>query len=107
MKLVITAKGAFIRNLATALVNGTITLILLLIAPLGLAAVIVNTMLVTFSTFMVNSLGDRVVQWLLAAGNDPQRFVANAQSPVKDLPRISSDFPSQLGDRQDGDQSNL
>jgi hypothetical protein len=101
MKLVITAKGAFIRNLATALVNGTITLILLLIAPLGLAAVIFNTILVTLSTFMVNSLGDRVVQWLLVPGNDPQRFVPNTQSRVNDVPVIPTDSPSQLGDRRD------
>jgi len=104
MKLFITAKGAFIRNLAAALVNGTITLILLLIAPLGLAAVIFNTILVTLSTFMVNSLGDRVVQWLLAPNRDAQRFVTNAQSRVRDLPVIPADSPSQLGDRQDGDR---
>jgi hypothetical protein len=101
MKLVITAKGAFIRNLATALVNGTITLILLLIAPLGLAAVVFNTILVTLSTFMVNSLGDRVVQWLLVADGDRQQFTANSRPHFNNLPIIPSDSLPQLGDRQD------
>ncbi len=34
-----------LRNLVTAVVNGSITLAILLIAPLGLAAVITNTIL--------------------------------------------------------------
>lgn len=40
----LTPKTAFVRNLAAAILNGTITLIILLIAPLGLLAVIVNTL---------------------------------------------------------------
>lgn len=39
----ISTRAAVVRNLATAITNGAITLTLLLIAPLGLAAVIGNT----------------------------------------------------------------
>jgi hypothetical protein len=106
MKLVITAKGAFIRNLATALINGTITLILLLIAPLGLAAVIFNTILVTLSTFVVNSLGDRVVQWLLVTDSNRHQFRATSPPYGSDSPIIPSGSISQLGDQQDGDRRN-
>jgi len=56
----------FIRNLAISLINGLITLIILLIAPLGLLAVIINTVLIMISTFFVATLGDGVVRWLLA-----------------------------------------
>jgi hypothetical protein len=45
-------------------VNGGITLIILLIAPLGLAAVIINTLLVAVSTYIVASAADRVILWL-------------------------------------------
>ena len=57
-------RGAVVRNLATAIVNGTITLVLLLIAPLGLAAVIGNTFLVTVASFFVGTFADVVVAWL-------------------------------------------
>jgi hypothetical protein len=49
----ISQRSAFVRNCAVASVNGTITLVILLIAPLGLLAVIVNTLLVTLSTFII------------------------------------------------------
>ncbi len=57
-------RSAFVRNVAVATVNGTITLVILLIAPLGLAGVIANTFLVTVSTFIVSCLADFVVAWL-------------------------------------------
>ncbi|MFS8799981.1 CRISPR-associated protein Csx18, partial [Synechococcus sp. R60.3] len=38
-------------SLITALINGSITLAILLIAPLGLAAVITNTVLVMIASF--------------------------------------------------------
>lgn len=103
MKIIITAKGAFIRNLATASVNGTITLILLLIAPLGLAAVIFNTILVTLSTFMVNSLGDRVVQWLLS----PEKItgqIIDGPNAGKTTTSLLPKGPQQLPQRRDGDR---
>lgn len=54
-----------LRNALVAIFNGGITLIILLIAPLGLAAVIVNTLLITASTYIVACLADWVVVWLL------------------------------------------
>ena len=60
----LSTRGAIVRNFATAIVNGIITLILLLIAPLGLAAVIGNTFMVTVATFFVGTFSDMVVAWL-------------------------------------------
>lgn len=53
-----------IRNLAQATVNGSLTLIVLLIAPLGLAAVIINTVLVTLATYFTATISDRVIYYL-------------------------------------------
>jgi hypothetical protein len=47
-----------VRNLLAALVNGAITLTILLIAPLGLAAVITNTLLVMAGTFFSEEITD-------------------------------------------------
>ena len=55
-----------VRNVAVAIANGIITLIILLIAPLGLAAVIINTVLVTIATYITATVGDRVVRYLQA-----------------------------------------
>lgn len=41
--------------------NGAVTLVILLIAPLGLAAVIVNTVLVVLTSFFVGRAVDRVL----------------------------------------------
>ena len=57
-----------LRNGLVSISNGAITLVILLIAPLGLAAVIVNTLLVTVATYAVSSVGDRIVGWLLPSG---------------------------------------
>ncbi len=53
-----------LRNVITSISTGIITLIILLIAPLGLAAVIINTLLVTVATFAVSSVADKVILWL-------------------------------------------
>ncbi|WP_199302707.1 CRISPR-associated protein Csx18 [Oscillatoria sp. FACHB-1406] len=58
-------RAAFVRSIVVSGINGAITLILLLIAPLGLALVITNTVLIVLSTFVACTLGDRVVAWLL------------------------------------------
>ncbi|AFZ34065.1 hypothetical protein Sta7437_0456 [Stanieria cyanosphaera PCC 7437] len=63
----LSTRAAIVRNFATAIVNGAITLILLLIAPLGLAAVISNTFLVTVASFFVSTLSDSMVSWLSAS----------------------------------------
>ncbi|MBV8885487.1 MAG: hypothetical protein JO235_16035 [Chroococcidiopsidaceae cyanobacterium CP_BM_RX_35] len=57
-------RAAQVRNIAVAAVNGAITLIILLIAPLGLAAVIFNTLLVTVASYATAIAADRVVQFL-------------------------------------------
>jgi uncharacterized membrane protein len=60
----ISSRAALVRNLSVALLNSAITLIILLIAPLGLFAVIVNTILVTIASFINATAADRVVQFL-------------------------------------------
>lgn len=61
----ISTRAQRLRNMMVALSTGSITLIILLIAPLGLAAVIINTLLVTVATYAVSSVADRVIAWLL------------------------------------------
>jgi len=53
-----------LRNLVTAVVNGSITLAILLIAPLGLAAVITNTILVAIASFFSGILAEIVMDFL-------------------------------------------
>lgn len=83
----ISSKARLVRNTATAIVNGAITLILLLIAPLGLAAVITNTFLVTLSTFFVCTFADQVVIWLLpsSARREPIEQGDRPWQPEKSL----------------------
>ncbi|MBD2016117.1 hypothetical protein H6F96_19355 [Microcoleus sp. FACHB-53] len=61
----ISPRATRVRTLLVSTINGGITLIILLIAPLGLAAVIINTLLVTVATYAVSSVADRVIAWLL------------------------------------------
>ena len=61
----ITSRASTIRNFSLAAVNGTITLIILLVAPLGLATVISNTFLVTVATFFASTVADQIVRYLL------------------------------------------
>ena len=73
----LSTRAAVVRNLSTAIVNGAITLTLLLIAPLGLAAVIGNTFLVTTASFFVGTFADMVVDWLRLSGHSGRnRFAA-------------------------------
>jgi len=60
----ITPRAALVRNLAVAVLNGSITLIILLIAPLGLASVIANTLLVTVASYVNATAGDRIIRYL-------------------------------------------
>jgi hypothetical protein len=60
----ISSRAALVRNLGVAVVNGAITLIILLIAPLGLTAVIINTLLVTLASFVNATAGDNIVNFL-------------------------------------------
>jgi hypothetical protein len=87
----------FARNLVLAIANGLITLVILLIAPLGLAAVIINTLLVACSTFMLSVFGDVVVRWLLQ-GTNPHGLPTNANPNVGITPQTSHQ-PTQRPDR--------
>jgi hypothetical protein len=69
----ISQRGLIVRNLALATANGSITLVILLIAPLGLAAVIINTILITISTFATATASDRLIQYLLPS-KQPQNI---------------------------------
>jgi hypothetical protein len=60
----ISRRSATVRNFSVSAVNGSITLVILLIAPLGLMAVIINTALITMTTYIVCSVSDRVILWL-------------------------------------------
>lgn len=60
----ISSRANVVRNFAIATINGTITLIILLIAPLGLAAVISNTFLVTVASFFTATATDAIIRYL-------------------------------------------
>ncbi|MGF1674073.1 MAG: CRISPR-associated protein Csx18 [Rivularia sp. (in: cyanobacteria)] len=74
----ISLRTAFTRNTLVSISNGAITLIILLIAPMGLAGVIINTLLVTASTFAVSTVADRVLLWL--DGGQNAEFLGNSRS---------------------------
>lgn len=60
----ISPRTTLVRNVSVSIVNGGITLIILLIAPLGLMAVIINTVLVALTTYIVSVGADRVMAFL-------------------------------------------
>ncbi|MGF1496124.1 MAG: CRISPR-associated protein Csx18 [Elainellaceae cyanobacterium] len=61
----LTPRAAFVRNLSVAIVNGAVTYILLIIAPLGLMAVFINTILVAIASFATASASDRIILFLM------------------------------------------
>jgi hypothetical protein len=75
------------RNALVAVSNGSITLIILLIAPLGLAAVIINTLLVTVATYAVSSIADRVIAWLSPPGR--AELLSESAPQQRSLRRLS------------------
>ncbi|NEO26066.1 MAG: hypothetical protein F6K03_04005 [Kamptonema sp. SIO4C4] len=85
----ISTRAALVRSGVVSGVNCAITLTLLLIAPLGLAAVITNTVFITASTFVVCVAGDWVVAWL---GNGV---------PPSELPRGSNSGSIQQRQNED------
>jgi hypothetical protein len=83
-------RAILVRNLSVAAVNGVLTYIILIIAPLGLMAVIINTALVTLATYFTATAADRVVRYL-SRGRSPSTFQAGM--PTVDLQqRQSSDL---------------
>jgi hypothetical protein len=91
----LSSRSAQVRNGAVAVVNGAVTLVILLIAPLGLAAVIINTILVVIATYVTATIGDRVIRYLQA--DTPLR------AELIDPPAPST--PSSLSQRQSAEQS--
>jgi hypothetical protein len=83
-----------VRNLAVSLVNGIITLIILLIAPLGLLAVITNTVLITFSTYFLLSLSDKILIRLF--GTKEQRLIEQQEGSL--VPWIQGQITKQKKD---------
>ncbi|MFS8797404.1 hypothetical protein ACVW0Q_000144 [Thermostichus sp. MS-CIW-21] len=69
-----------LRNLVTAVINGSITLAILLIAPLGLAAVITNTILVAIASFFSGSLTEMVMDLLSSPEIDVEVLPEERQS---------------------------
>lgn len=91
----ISRKAIFIRNLSTSLINSLITLVLLLIAPLGLASVITNTIAIGISTFLVSITLDFIAIWLLQ--DDRQRRFSYRDYPYPNTFREES--PSKIEKR--------
>lgn len=79
----LTSRAVMLKNIAVASLNGAITLIILLIAPLGLASVIVNTALVTVASFLNATFCDRLVRYLqsdLQARHTYLEYIAKASA---------------------------
>ena len=74
----ISPRVAQVRNLLVSFFNGSITLVILLIAPLGLAAVIINTLLITVATYVVCNVSDRVIAWM-----EPQEEAQLSSQPER------------------------
>jgi len=83
----LTAKMARVRNLSVSAANGAISLTILLIAPMGLFAVIVNTLLIMAATYGSLTASDRVISYLQRdQQRDPQggqdRFGASRSGDI-------------------------
>lgn len=61
----LTSKMARVRNISVSAANGIISLTILLIAPMGLFAVIVNTLLIVAATYGTLTVSDRILVYLL------------------------------------------
>ncbi|MDR9404895.1 MAG: CRISPR-associated protein Csx18 [Halothece sp. Uz-M2-17] len=68
----ISPRIALVRNLAVAGFNGLIALVILLIAPMGLAGVITNTLMITVASFFNATACDRIVLFL-QSGQTPRQ----------------------------------
>jgi len=79
----ISPRAAQLRNFSIAIVNGSITLVILLIAPLGLVAVILNTLLVTLATYATTIAGDRVILFLQKGQQQAEILSKSNQSQLR------------------------
>ncbi len=89
--MLLSPRIALVRNLAVATFNGAVTLMILLIAPMGLAGVISNTLIVTIASFLNATACDRVVLFLQASNNS-HRPQSNAEFDLLKKDRDSSDI---------------
>jgi hypothetical protein len=71
----ISSRGMVTRNFTIAIVNGIVTLIILLIAPLGLATVISNTFLVMVASFFTATFVDGITRFI-----QPNRSIEEIRS---------------------------
>lgn len=78
------AKISIVINALVTMVTASLSLILLLIAPLGLASVITLTLLIAGCTFIGGLLGDAALLWLLRAG--PKRSDRDSLESGRRLP---------------------
>lgn len=90
----ISSRVALVRNLSVSLFSGIVTLVILLIAPLGIVAVVINTLLITITTFIVSTVGDRVVTFLQNKGQ--QAELLSNQKRIQ----VYSSNPSKLNRRR-------
>jgi hypothetical protein len=86
----LSVRGILIRHIAVAFLNGMITLVILLIAPLGLAAVITNTLMVVIATLVSSAFIDGVVRFLRPAEAEMLRN-AQGQKPASVIPNHNYD----------------
>jgi len=80
--MVVSQRAALVRNVLMSGTNGAITLVILLIAPLGLAAVWINTLLVVAASFGTATLSDRIILFL-QQGNADSRMSLRVQPPTQ------------------------
>jgi len=85
----LSSRVALVRNVTVAGLNGAITLIILLIAPMGLAGVITNTLMIAIASFFNATACDRVVLYL--QGSNEFRQKVREVNPLDDK-RDSSDI---------------
>jgi hypothetical protein len=93
--MLLAPRTALIRNLFVSGTNGALTLIILLIAPLGLTAVIINTTLVILATFTTAQATDRVIRFLQS--DRPSR---NPVLEADSLQVLPGDEPGQIQRRR-------
>ena len=76
--MILSKRSALVRNVGVSTVNAAVTLVILLIAPLGIVAVWINTGLVAIASLITATVADRVVIYL---NHDPQRVQVMSDRP--------------------------
>ena len=85
-------RALLVRNFAVSAVNGSLTLVILLIAPLGLAAVITNTALVVVASLVSSAFVDGVVRFLEVGEVERLRFSSPPRESEEIRGRESGDL---------------